>query len=680
MLEQSLINPNFAGRDGFKWFIGVTANTQPDRADLEYGYRVQVRIIGHHPGDTMKDADLPWAHVLVPTNMGSGAGGAGISMNTRGGEVVIGFFADGEDAQQPVIIGALYNGANIDYLNTFTQGTQNFKLFQQKSGAIVSPYNKTVKNGESSQGRPGIPKPDGDHNKEKTVARDVLNKNPVIGIPGHCREGKDVVSQINRGLIKFIQLMNEVKYINDTYVQPVLNKVVNIDEEIDEIATVISDALIWLVKYIRDEIIAGIYNLLKDYLEGIELPKELEFLKKAAAGEIADGIWCLFLNILKKIKKFVFDFLFGMIGKVSSIPICLVETFTGSILQSAVNEITDAIGPALDQVQSLLGGGIGTVMSYVDKAINIAKTVASFLQCEESPCKQVFDYEMNKGFVPKDGDIKFQNIINYSPSQGLRNLLDDGKKQAEGFLGGISGGDGLPDEISQYFGGTCDYNLNCGMPEVKIFGGGGSGASGNAVVDAFGQIMGVNITNPGEGYTSEPFVSFDDSCENGTGAVGYVKIKDGRVWQTVMINTGSGYLGPDTSNVNEDVDDETLNEVACSISPAESSGSIVYPYISDIIIESTGLNYSEGDKAVNLSCNGSDVEIDLELDANGRIIGTKITNPGTSINIYPELTINSDTGSGAILKPVLGFNTTPPEIIQTDQTKVKTVVYCSDKK
>lgn len=677
MLEQSLINPNFAGRDGFKWFIGIVANTQPDRADLEYGYRVQVRIIGHHPGDTMEDADLPWAHVLVPTNMGSGAGGAGISMNTRGGEVVIGFFADGDDAQQPIVIGSLYNGANIDYLNTFSQGTKNFKLFQQKPGAIVSPYNKTVKD---SKGKPGIPKADGNYNEQTTVARDQLNRNPTVGIPGHCREGKDVVSQINRGLIKFIQLMNEVKYVNETYINPVLNKLTNIDDEIDEIATAISDALIWLVKYIRDEIIAGIYNLLKDYLKGIKLPKELEFLKKAAAGEIADGIWCLFLNILKKIKKFVFDFLFGMIGKVASIPVCLVETFTGSILQSVANEISDAIAPALEEISSTLGGGIGTVMSYVEKAIGLAKTIASFLQCEESPCKQVFDYEMNKGFVPKDGDIKFQNIINYSPAQGLRNLLDDGKKQAAGFLGGISGGEGLPDELAPYVGGCDVVNLNCGMPQVKIFGGGGSGASGNAVVDAFGQIMGVNITNPGDGYTSEPFVSFDDSCENGSGAVGYTKIKEGRIWTVVMNRTGSGYLGPDTSNIDTNVDDEALTQSACSTRPAESSGAIVYPYIVDIIIENTGINYSPGDKAINVSCGDSDVEIDLELDEDGRITATKIINPGTLINIYPELIINSDTGSGAILKPVLGFSDTPPEIIQTDSTKVKTVIYCSDKK
>ena len=127
MLEQSLINPNFAGRDGFKWFIGLTTG-EIDRANDEYGYRVKVRIIGYHPKD-ITDSNLPWAHVLVPTVMGSGDRGCGISDNSRGSQVVIGFFADGDDGQQPIIIGALYNGDSVIRENSIGLGTKNFKLF-----------------------------------------------------------------------------------------------------------------------------------------------------------------------------------------------------------------------------------------------------------------------------------------------------------------------------------------------------------------------------------------------------------------------------------------------------------------------------------------------------------------------------------------------------------------------
>jgi len=62
-----------------------------------------------------------------------------------------------------------------------------------------------------------------------------------------------------------------------------------------------------------------------------------------------DGIWCLFKNILKKISGFVFDFLGQMVGKVVSIPICAVESFIGSMMQTIGNEIANAIGPILQE-------------------------------------------------------------------------------------------------------------------------------------------------------------------------------------------------------------------------------------------------------------------------------------------------------------------------------------------
>ena len=95
MLEQSLINPNFLGKDGFKWFIGVATNER-DCSDSSGGYRVKVRIIGHHPGDEyLKDKDLPWAQLLIPPTMGTGMWGGGCSFaQDIAGSTVIGFFLD----------------------------------------------------------------------------------------------------------------------------------------------------------------------------------------------------------------------------------------------------------------------------------------------------------------------------------------------------------------------------------------------------------------------------------------------------------------------------------------------------------------------------------------------------------------------------------------------------------
>ena len=69
-----------------------------------------------------------------------------------------------------------------------------------------------------------------------------------------------------------------------------------------------------------------------------------------------------------------------------------------------------------------------------------------------------------------------------------------------------------------------DFSCNgapvfCGPPKVVFWGGGGSGATGNAIVDTLGQVIGVDIVNPGRGYSKAPFVSIIDECGIGRGVV-----------------------------------------------------------------------------------------------------------------------------------------------------------------
>lgn len=56
-----------------------------------------------------------------------------------------------------------------------------------------------------------------------------------------------------------------------------------------------------------------------------------------------------------------------------------------------------------------------------------------------------------------------------------------------------------------------------GTPTVAFTGGGGTGATGTAVVVA-GVITGVTITNPGSGYTSAPTVAFTGAGDDAAGA------------------------------------------------------------------------------------------------------------------------------------------------------------------
>ena len=95
----------YIGRSDFTWFVGVVE----DRNDpVELG-RVRVRAYGWHNEslDAIPTNELPWA---IPVNGVSSASVSGFGNSPTGlfeGSWVIGFFADGERAQEPMILGSL---------------------------------------------------------------------------------------------------------------------------------------------------------------------------------------------------------------------------------------------------------------------------------------------------------------------------------------------------------------------------------------------------------------------------------------------------------------------------------------------------------------------------------------------------------------------------------------------
>jgi hypothetical protein len=667
LIEQSLINPNFIGRDSFRWFVGIVTKYK----NTENGYRAKVRIIGHHPDATsvVKDEDLPWAHVLVPLNFGSGEGGSGASFNPRGSEAVVGFFMDGDDGQQPVIIGALFSGASIEHPNTFDLGTNGFKPFKPGE-QIVNPSSKPADGTKPKDS--GIPLSTGrtaDNKESQKQASAAPGTAPVVQTVSACKTGTDKVSKIAQALRKFIYYLNTAQNYINIYVNPSLNFIQNIPELIQETTTAVADGLADFTKLTRDFIIEQIYQGLKNIIEKL-LPKDAILAKKLATDKLVDSIWCAFQNILKKISSFVFDFLAQMVGKVVAIPLCAVESFIGSMMQTIGNEISKAIGPAIQELTSVLGQGIGQVSGIISKAINYAKTILSFFSCEDAKCKEEFDYEMNKGYVPK-GSVNFQKVLSYSPAQGVRNLFSDGKKQFASWLGQNSGGapsDSVLSELGltkEQFAAyaTCDgTTLNCGLPKVTFFGGfGGGGGSGAVVVDVLGQIMGVNIKDPGANYTTAPYVTFEDACNTGGGARGNVILKDGKIDSVYMDSNGMQYIGPEGD--------------PCTTNPVGDDGTEYTAYISDVIIINTGVGYREENLIYNLYCD-TGVEIYPVVDPDGRIIDTRIVNGGI-IRTVPKLVINTDSGSGAILLPVLKF----VEIGQLpeDRRPIQKVILCADR-
>ena len=93
------------GKDGFQWFVGVVE----DRQDPKTLGRVRVRCLGYHTEDLTKlpTSDLPWAHPMNPITSATVSGLGQSPLGVVEGTWVVGFFTDGSDAQQPVIMGTL---------------------------------------------------------------------------------------------------------------------------------------------------------------------------------------------------------------------------------------------------------------------------------------------------------------------------------------------------------------------------------------------------------------------------------------------------------------------------------------------------------------------------------------------------------------------------------------------
>lgn len=92
----------FMGQSGFVWWFGVVEDIDDP---LRLG-RVRVRVFGYHTEDKalLKTADLPWAHPLQDITSASISGIGKSPTGLVAGSHVFGFFRDGKNAQQPVIM------------------------------------------------------------------------------------------------------------------------------------------------------------------------------------------------------------------------------------------------------------------------------------------------------------------------------------------------------------------------------------------------------------------------------------------------------------------------------------------------------------------------------------------------------------------------------------------------
>ncbi len=147
MSEGSLFNSGFLGAS-FSWWVGQIADDSTWRDNIlpgkfesadqipGWGRRFKVRIIGlHDQGETEIASDqLPWAQVMYPITAGGGQGGSGQTPNLRQGNMVFGFFLDGQEQQVPVIMGVLGNNAQTQLATKIGDG----KVTNTQPGSLAT--------------------------------------------------------------------------------------------------------------------------------------------------------------------------------------------------------------------------------------------------------------------------------------------------------------------------------------------------------------------------------------------------------------------------------------------------------------------------------------------------------------------------------------------------------------
>ena len=692
-----MFNPtetNFIGRDPMVWWIGQVTdpekgewgdslhNKQAEDGEDVYSHRCRVRIVGYHGSDTdLPDKDLPLAHILLPSNTAT-TGGCGDTVQYQGGEVVVGFFFDGADAQQPVIFGTLFKQSFIeDQIDS-----SEFNAFKQTEFKPYTPPNVRQQTGkdkvfEQSPWGGGF-RTFATLAGTKVILNSVLaqkqsNADTDIKIENTTACEDNELSKIKNTTKDFIDKMNAIKDIGNLSVDPIYGGVIDKTQEIKLASMKIQNSMSKLMRRGRSWMIQDTLDKLSSTLKD-KTPITLQPSVGQASKNLTDIMFCNIEAINEQLGDYLNKSLANMLGSILDVPICAVESFMGDMFGQINNILDTTMGDLFQQLNNIQGGGIGAPSNAFQKGINFANILTNALECDAQNCPPNSTFT-GKGGVALDPEDAFSSIFEIAGINSLVNKAEGLSSMLDGLIPDIS----VPNLGNPSIGIPsipkldCNTNvLRCGPPRVDFIGGGADLiASGSPIVNVLGQIIGVAIGDGGSGYKEPPALTFVDGCNNGFGAGGYAIIKDGVVDKIVMTDGGQQYI-PNTTetdlegNVKEVVPDPNANY----------DGETSYvTKLSDVIVENAGFGYEESDTLTVVGGTG-EAEVELNIQ-DGLIVGANVVNGGFGFTKIPDLRINSDTGSIAKLSPVLEFIKVDDatQLAEITQEAVVTVISCIEK-
>ena len=664
MIENNILKSNFLGRDGFRWWVGQVApeNAQGKQTNGKgWGNRVKVRILGYHPDDDVEltNEQLPYAHVLLSPESGSGRGNKGRPIRILPGDNVFGFFMDGDDAQQPVIMGVF---ANTKQASSIINGeySQPFVPFTGYTSKIKS-SDFMIKNEVSDQS--GRDSQKSVRHISKKQAKQLQEKTGEIERSASAALGQVVNfagNNQNTPVTKIkAELQNAVDGFDVATAKDKVSLIENAARKMANVSSGISGSI--LNKTYADlapKLNTGLNKLYKDVYGKILLATQNGAIAKKAANiaQVAMvGPVKALQNFLPCAAKNISDNLFGSIrniltsflDNVKNFTDCIGDQFVGAIFNDIIGGINNQLGGLMKGVSKIFDGDlVGMLRSKAEGILGIANAFNCDLPVADLGSK-TNQWVIGKG--PKDSRMfNLESVAEtILATANAAQSLGEAAESPGGILGNLGVFDfmrpdvstpGFSSQLSDCYTGP---PLNCSGIQVNIFGGGGEGATGKAILgsivgDTFaeqtGSLLGIKMTDGGSGYRTPPFVEIVDNCNQGYGGVARAVIDYDpksptyqQVTDVYIVSAGENYpvIEPD--------DDGIYN-------------------IDHVVVVNPGEDYSPDDVITDDKGN----IYDKILDESGRILNVIPPNPETT-NVEAvlepqELTISTSTGFGAILK------------------------------
>tara|TARA_B100001142_G_scaffold72428_1_gene73196 strand:+ start:8635 stop:12099 length:3465 start_codon:yes stop_codon:yes gene_type:complete len=537
MIEQGLFQNHFVGRDGFQWWIGQVAPAKDWEMNLPdtnvggtgnekykgYGERYKVRIMGYHTAekDELPDEDLPWATLMYPVTSGGG-GSFSQTSNIVQGTFVYGFFLDGEEGQQPVIMGCIgHNDYQEVMKNVPSSGFIPFRGLPPNvpvsAGAapLTQGKSSTVNSKEAGSKING---------KEKTGIEDVIisqldedqakENNAVLAQPKTCEPlPVSKIQQSIRNLIRDVETAKKGLY---DFEKGALQDLADKEEWINKKLEMYAEQIAGGLKVIYAEIEKYVENKTNQALKfayDLAFPNERSLVEKTSS-TILDTIACFFRKIMGQLVQLMVKFLGDAVDRIINVSKCFVDNFIGGIfgalggiIEGMFAGLSSMISSAVDIGEGALDLG-GDVLGMIDQLI-------SFLSCDDRPeCSEINDWNIiSGGNQISKGDLT-------SITDRAKDLFQETQNLG---LQALDNFDMVTDiNLDQLFNLGDDCNTReilCGAPILEFFGSNGTGAAGNLVIGAAGDVIGVDMVSFGVGYNESVRAEVIDGCGKGNGTV-----------------------------------------------------------------------------------------------------------------------------------------------------------------